>query len=101
MAVAGKYDFVASTPMGEQSGTFTVVPGDDGESFTGSLEGGMGSMDVEDGTIDGDVLRWTMKMGMPMPMTLEGEAVIAGDTVSGTIKAGMMGTMPFTAERQA
>jgi hypothetical protein len=41
-----------------------------------------------------------MKMGLPMPMTLDCEATVDGDAVSGTIQAGMMGTMPFTAQRQ-
>lgn len=98
--VGGTYDFVANTPMGEQTGTFTVVPSDDGESFTGQLSGGMGSMEVENGTISGDTLTWQMKMGMPMPMTLDCEATVDGDAVSGTIKAGIMGSMGFTAQRQ-
>ena len=100
-AVGGTYDFVAKSPMGEQTGTFTVVPGDDGETFTGQLSGGMGDMDVKNGQIEGDTLTWQMKMGLPMPMTLDCEATVDGDAVSGTIKAGMMGTMPFTAQRQA
>lgn len=99
--VGGTYDFVANTPMGEQTGTFTVVPSEDGDSFTGQLSGGMGSMDVEDGVIDGDTLTWKMKMGMPMPMTLDCEATVDGDAVSGTIKAGIMGSMKFTAQKQA
>mgnify|MGYP003351341416 CR=1 FL=1 len=49
MSVAGTYDTVVKSPMGEQKGTFTVVPGDDGNTFTGSMAGGMGSMDVKDG----------------------------------------------------
>ena len=56
MSVAGTYDTVVKSPMGDQKGTFTVVPGDDGNSFTGSMAGGMGSMDVVDGTVDGNTL---------------------------------------------
>lgn len=98
--VAGTYAFAVSTPMGEQSGTFTVVPSADGSSFTGQLTGGMGSMEVQDGRIDGNVLTWTMQMTSPMPMKLEGEATVDGDAVNGKIKAGFMGSMPFTAARQ-
>ena len=57
MSVAGTYETVVKSPMGDQKGTFTVVPGDDGNTFTGSMAGGMGSMDVKDGTIDGNTLR--------------------------------------------
>ena len=98
--VGGTYDFSISTPMGEQTGTFTVIPSADGTSFTGSLSGGMGSMDVQDGRIDGQVLSWTMQMTSPMPMKLDGEATVDGDSVAGKIKAGFMGSMPFTATRQ-
>ncbi|WAT19115.1 hypothetical protein OZN62_05995 [Aurantiacibacter sp. MUD11] len=99
--VGGTYDFVANTPMGEQTGTFTVVPSEDGETFTGQLSGGMGSMDVQDGEIVGDKLTWKMKMGMPMPMTLDCEATVEGDAVTGKIKTPMFGAMDFTAQRQA
>ena len=99
--VGGTYDFVVQTPMGEQSGTMTVVPGADGESFTGQLAGSLGQMDIDNGVIQGDTLLWKMKMSMPMPMTLDCEATVTGDAVSGTIDAGMMGKMPLTAQRQA
>lgn len=99
--VGGTYDFVAQTPMGEQTGTFTVVPSADGSSFTGQLSGGLGTMDVQDGTISGDTLSWQMKLGAPMPMTLDCEATVEGDAVTGTISAMMFGKMPFTAQRQA
>lgn len=99
--VGGTYDFVAQTPMGEQTGTFTVVPSDDGDSFTGQLSGSLGSLDVEDGSISGDTLTWKMKMAMPMPMTLDCEATVDGDAVTGTISAMMLGKMPFTAQRQS
>ena len=35
MSVAGTYDTVVKSPMGDQKGTLTVVTGDDGNSFTG------------------------------------------------------------------
>jgi hypothetical protein len=99
--VGGTYDFVVSSPMGEQTGTFTVVPSDDGSTFTGTLSGTLGSMEAEDGRIDGNVLTWTMQLTSPMPMKLEGTAEVNGDDVTGRIKAGFMGSMNFTATRQA
>ncbi len=56
MSVAGTYDTVVKSPMGDQKGTLTVVPSDDGNSFTGSMAGGMGSMDITDGTIEGEAV---------------------------------------------
>ena len=100
MSVAGTYDTVVKSPMGEQKGTFTVVPGDDGNTFTGSMAGGMGSMDVKDGKIDGDTLTWAMDMTVPMPMTLNYTANVNGDQLTGTVNAGAFGDMPLTGQRQ-
>ena len=100
MSVAGTYDTVVKSPMGDQKGTFTVVPGDDGNTFTGSMAGGMGSMDVKDGRIDGNDLSWTMDMTVPMPMSLNCKATVAGDQMTGTVNAGAFGDMALTGERQ-
>ena len=48
MSVAGTYDTVVKSPMGEQKGTFTVVPGDDGNTFTGSMAGGHDRAQADD-----------------------------------------------------
>ena len=100
MSVAGTYDTIVKSPMGDQKGTFTVVPGDDGSSFTGSMAGGMGSMDVKDGTIDGNTLNWKMDMTVPMPMTLTCTATVDGSQQTGKVNAGAFGDMPLTGERQ-
>nr|WP_137676350.1 hypothetical protein [Parerythrobacter lutipelagi] len=100
MSVAGTYDTVVKSPMGDQKGTFTVVPGDDGNTFTGSMAGGMGSMDVSDGKIDGDTLTWKMNMTVPMPMELNCEATVNGDQMTGKVNAGAFGDMALTGEKQ-
>ena len=73
MSVAGTYKIVTKTPMGDQNGTFTVNVS--GDSFTGGVAGPMGAMEVTDGKVDGNTLTWKMDMKVPMPMTLECEAV--------------------------
>ncbi|MEC9066821.1 MULTISPECIES: hypothetical protein [Pelagerythrobacter] len=99
MSVGGTYDCVTKTPMGEQKSTFTVVPSDDGTTFTGQNAGTLGSMDVKDGKIDGNTLTWKMDMTVPMPMTLEGKATVEGDQLTGTVNAGAFGAMPMTGQR--
>ncbi|MXO92413.1 hypothetical protein GRI62_02185 [Erythrobacter arachoides] len=87
--------------MGQQSGTMTVVPDGSG-GFSGGLSGSLGSMDIQNGTIDGDTLRWQMKMTSPMPMKLDCEATVgAGGEASGTVDAGLFGKMPFRATKHA
>jgi hypothetical protein len=97
MSVAGTYNTVVKSPMGDQTGTFTVVA--DGDAFTGQMAGGMGSMDVVDGKIDGNTLTWKMNMVVPMPMTLDCEATVDGDSLTGAVNAGAFGAMPLSGTR--
>lgn len=99
MSVAGTYECLTKTPMGDQTSSFTVVPGDDGASFTGSNVGPLGSLEVFDGKIDGNTLTWRMEMTVPMPLTLNATATIDGDTLTGTVNAGAFGDMPMTGTR--
>ena len=99
MSVAGTYDCVTKSPMGDQAGKLTVNPSDDGASWSGKMEGAMGAMDIEGGTISGNTINWKMDMTVPMPMTLECEATIDGDTLNGNVNAGAFGAMPLTGTR--
>ena len=96
-SVDGNYECVTKSPMGDQKSVFTVKS--DGDSFTGQNAGAMGALDVENGKVDGNKLTWTMNMKVPMPMTLEAEATIDGDTLTGTIKAGAFGSMALSGTR--
>ena len=98
MSVAGSYNTTVKSPMGDQAGTFTVEDNGDG-TFSGSMAGGMGSMDVEEGKVDGNTLTWKMNMTVPMPMTLECEATVDGDALTGNVNAGAFGAMPLSGTR--
>ncbi len=100
MSVAGSYECLTKTPMGDQTSIFTVVPGDDGTTFTGTNAGPMGSLEVQDGKIDGTTLTWKMDMTVPMPLTLECTATIDGDALTGTVNAGMFGDMAMSGTRK-
>lgn len=97
MSVAGTYECVIKSPMGDQKSTFTVNV--DGDAFTGQMAGGMGSMDVVDGAVSGNGLTWKMNMTVPMPMTLECEATVDGDAITGSVKAGAFGAFPLSGTR--
>jgi hypothetical protein len=99
MSVAGTYECITKTPMGDQKSDVTIVV--DGDTFTGTNAGAMGSMEMENGKVDGNKLTWSMKMTVPMPMTLEGEATVDGDTITGSVKAGAFGSFPLTGTRKA
>ena len=97
MTVAGTYNCVTKTPMGEQQSTFTVIV--DGDSFTGQNVGAMGTMDVIDGKVAGNRLTWKLDMKVPMPMTLECEATVYGDALTGSVMAGAFGSMAMSGTR--
>ena len=97
MSVAGSYTCVTKTPMGDQTSTVTIVV--DGDTFTGTNTGPMGSLTLENGKVDGNRLTWKMQMTSPMPMTLEGDATVEGDVLSGSVKAGPFGAFPMNGTR--
>lgn len=97
--VDGAYDCLTKTPMGDQQSVFTVIS--NGDRFNGTNAGPLGSLDVEDGKVDGNRLTWVMKMTMPMPMTLTCEAIVNGDKLTGTIDAGAFGTLAMTGTKRA
>lgn len=100
MSVAGTYETIVKSPMGEQKGTLTVEPGE-GNSWTGKMAGSLGSMDITNGTREGNTLNWTMDMTVPMPMTLTCNATVDdGGALTGTVNAGAFGDMPLSGQRQ-
>jgi hypothetical protein len=94
--VDGRWDCTVASPMGEQSFILTVTSNGDG--FTGRAEGGIGAMDVE-GDVTGNVIAWPMRVPKPMPITLNCEATITGDTLEGKVGAGFFGSFPITGTR--
>jgi hypothetical protein len=55
---------------------------------------------VTDGKIDGDAITWSNNVTTPLKITLEYSGVLSGDEMSGKVKAGLMGTFPFTGIRE-
>lgn len=96
--VDGIYDCMTKTPLGDQASVFSVIS--NGDSFHGTNAAPLGSMDVEDGKVDGNRLTWKMRMTMPMPMTLTCEAIIEGDTITGTVDTGSFGVAAMKGTRR-
>lgn len=96
--VDGTFDVTVKSPLGDQKSTLTVKS--EGNTFTGTNSGGMGSSDIS-GEVDGDTLTWKQQMTVPMPMTLDMKATVAGDTITGTVGAGAFGSFPLSGTRTA
>lgn len=98
MSVAGAYDCVTKTPMGDQTSVLTIVV--DGDSFTGTNIGTLGTNEVLDGKVDGNRLTWKFNLTVPLPLTLECEATVDGDSISGAFNSSSFGAFPMTGTRK-
>ena len=96
MSADGAWKITINTPMGAQEVTATITTS--GETFTGAIKGPMGDQSVS-GAVNGDTLTWSTQISQPMPMTLEFDAKVAGDTMTGTVKLGMFGNAPLSGVR--
>jgi hypothetical protein len=96
MSADGNWKAVVDSPAGKQDFTITIKTR--GASFTGAMFNAMGSQDIS-GKIDGDTLTWSTQMEQPMPLTLDYSAVVSGDKLTGSVKAGAFGTMPIQGVR--
>lgn len=85
------------TPAGPQEMTVQLVR--EGGTLTGRIDGSMGGEPIGDGKINGDQLRWTMKVSKPMPITLNFEVKIEGDQMTGKVLFGAFGSGTLTGKR--
>src|ERR1700754_2496642 len=94
MAVDGNWNITMNTPMGERNATLNL------KSADGTLTGVQGadgnSAEIFDGTVSGDDLAWKVSITNPMPLTLAFTAKVSGDSMSGEMGIGVMGSFPFT-----
>ena len=96
MSADGNWKITINSPMGAQEVNATITT--NGDTFTGTTSGRMGEQAIE-GKVDGDKLIWSTSISQPMPMTLEFEATVSGDTISGNVKLGAFGSAPLTGVR--
>lgn len=97
MSADGTWNVTMNSPMGAQDATLVLAT--DGDTLTGSMNSPQGSMDITDGTIDGDALTWKAALTQPMPITLEFTATVDGDSISGDVALGSFGNATFSGTR--
>ena len=68
----------------------------EGDALTGEMTGPAGATPIENGAVEGDVLKWHAKVTSPMPITLEFEGKQDGDNLSGSVKLGAFGNSTFS-----
>ena len=97
MAVDGNWNITMSTPMGERNATLTLKNA--GGTLTGTQGADGNSGEIFDGTANGDDVAWKISITNPMPLTLAFTGKVSGDTMSGEMGIGPMGSFPFKGVR--
>ena len=96
--VAGKWDVVLKTQMGDVEATADLV--ESAGKITGTITGPLGSVDV-DGTLEGNALKLSAVAKTPqgdIPISMTGE--LNGDSIAGKAEFGGMGQSEWTAKRK-
>ena len=97
MAVDGTWNLTMSTPMGERNATLSLKSS--GGTLTGTQGADGNSTEIFDGTVNGGDVAWKVSITNPMPLTLDFTGKVAGDSISGEMGIGPMGSFPFTGIR--
>src|SRR5258706_9590670 len=97
MAVDGNWNLTMSTPMGERNATLSLK--DSGGTLTGTQGADGNSIEIFDGTANGDDIAWKVSITNPMPLTLAFTGKVSGDSMSGEMGISPMGSFPFTGTR--
>lgn len=70
-----------------------------GGTLTGTQGAEGNTAEIFDGSVSGDNVSWKVSITNPMPLTLEFTGTVAGDSISGEMGIGPMGSFPFTGAR--
>ena len=96
MSADGNWKITISTPMGPQEVTAAITTS--GDSFTGKTSGRMGDQEIS-GKVSGDTLTWSADITQPMPLKLDFDVKVTGDSMAGNVKLGAFGNAPLTGVR--
>jgi len=99
MAVDGKWEIVINSPLGAQKAALDITT--NGGSLTGTQTAQQGSGPLENGKVDGNSVSWSAKITNPPPLPPDVAGTIAGDKLSGRVKARSFGSFPFSGNRTA
>jgi len=99
MSVEGRWKVTIKSPTGPMA-TELVLAQVDG-TLTGTQSGQGMSSPISEAKLDGDKLSWVNHVTKPMKMKLEFSGVVeGGQKISGKVKAGFVGSFPFTGVKE-
>jgi|SRR5262245_16237609 len=97
MSADGSWNVTMNTPMGAQKATLVLATS--GDKLTGQMKGQQGTLELQDGKVNGDTLTWSANMTQPMPIKLEFTGKVTGDKIAGNVKLGAFGNASFEGTR--
>jgi carbon-monoxide dehydrogenase large subunit len=94
--IDGDWNMVLSTPMGPQEmrGHFET----NGQSLSGYLSSPQGQQSFT-GTVEGNRLKFDLKVEKPMKITLKYDVAVAGNELTGKVKMGIFGSAKLAGKR--
>ncbi len=97
VVVDGDWDMVLASPVGPQPmvGHFET----DGSALSGYLKAAEGEQPFSGGTVEGNSVKFDLKVEKPMKLTLKYDLVVEGDSISGKVKMGIFGKAKVTGKR--
>jgi hypothetical protein len=99
MSVDGTWRMIVNSPMGKQD--VSAILEANGSELTGSLVNNTNdgiTSDIFDGVVNGADLQWKTKLTQ-VKVTLTFDVTVDGDSISGKVKAGMLGSFSVAGER--
>jgi hypothetical protein len=96
--VGGVWELTTQSPQGDMAADATFVQDGDKIKFTSTV---MGMEIAGEGTVKGQEVEWTAIVSTPQgEFSLTYKAKVEGETMTGEVQAGDVGTFPFTAKKK-
>jgi hypothetical protein len=97
VSVDGSWKVTIKGPTGPMATTLVLETVDN--VLTGTQSGQGASSQISEAKVDGNNIYWVNHVTKPMKLKLEFTGSIEGDQMKGKVKAGPMGSYPFTGAR--
>lgn len=98
MSIDGTWEITIDTPMGKQVSTLELSSA--GSTLTGTAASADESVDIYDGSVDGDSATWKTDITSPFALTVMFTAEVDGDSISGKAAAGAFPPASFAGSRK-
>jgi hypothetical protein len=97
MSISGTWNLTIDTPMGKQESVVQLNEADG--ALTGTATGAGETVEIFDGSVDGNTATWKVKITKPLSLTVTLTATFTDDELSGKAKAGMFPASNVTGVR--